>query len=97
MDLPRSGLLRRFANHPLLARSFPEITDADQEALEGQIDQNEDVGPFKKQTNLFLGIWSQFCYVGAQVAVAGYFINFCEESGRDSAISCKWTNFSLPR
>jgi Fucose permease len=26
---------------------FPEITDADQEALEGQIDQNEDVGPFK--------------------------------------------------
>ncbi|KAJ5211759.1 uncharacterized protein N7498_003405 [Penicillium cinerascens] len=66
---------------------FPEITDADQEALEGQIDQNENVGPFKKQTNLFLGIWSQFCYVGAQVAVAGYFINFCEESGRDSATS----------
>lgn len=30
---------------------FPEITDADQEALEGQIDQNENVGPFKKQTN----------------------------------------------
>ncbi|KAJ5683872.1 uncharacterized protein N7477_000217 [Penicillium maclennaniae] len=66
---------------------FPEITDADQEALEGQIDQNEDVGPFKKQTNLFFGVWSQFCYVGAQVAVAGYFINFCEESGRDSATS----------
>ncbi|KAJ5308226.1 hypothetical protein N7476_008882 [Penicillium atrosanguineum] len=66
---------------------FPEITDADQEALEGQIDHNEDVGPFKKQTNLFLGVWSQFCYVGAQVAVAGYFINFCEESGRDSATS----------
>lgn len=69
---------------------FPEITDADQEALEGQIaEHNEDTGPFKKQYNLFLGVWSQFCYVGAQVAVAGYFINFCKEAGRDSATSCE--------
>lgn len=68
---------------------FLEITDADQEALEGQIDQNKDVGPFKKQINLFLSVCSQFCYVGAQVAVAGYFVNCCEESGRDSATSCE--------
>ncbi|KAJ5916475.1 hypothetical protein N7504_000490 [Penicillium tannophilum] len=67
---------------------FPEITDADQEALEGQIsDSDSDVGPFRKQYTLFLGVWSQFCYVGAQAAVAGYFINFCEEAGRSSATS----------
>lgn len=69
---------------------FPEITDADQEALEGQIkDTDEDVGSFWSQTNLFLGVSSQFCYVGAQSAVAAYFINFCEEAGRSSAASCK--------
>jgi FHS family L-fucose permease-like MFS transporter len=27
-------------------------------------------GPFGRQYNLFLAVWSQFCYVGAQVAVA---------------------------
>ncbi|KAJ6083323.1 hypothetical protein N7467_007458 [Penicillium canescens] len=67
---------------------FPEITDADQEALEGQISEHGgDTGPFKKQYNLFFGVWSQFCYVGAQVAVAGYFINFCKEAGKSSAES----------
>ncbi|KAJ6143474.1 Major facilitator superfamily domain general substrate transporter [Penicillium samsonianum] len=67
---------------------FPEITDADQEALEAQISEHgEDTGPFKKQYNLFFGVWSQFCYVGAQVAVAGYFINFCKEAGKTSAES----------
>jgi len=69
---------------------FPEITDADQQALEAQIAATSvDPGPFRKQYNLFLGVWSQFCYVGAQVAVAGYFINFAMEAGRDAAQSCK--------
>jgi FHS family L-fucose permease-like MFS transporter len=45
---------------------MPEVTDADMHAQEGEIEA-EDVGPFKKQYNLFLGVWSQFCYVGAQV------------------------------
>ncbi|KAK3305730.1 major facilitator superfamily domain-containing protein [Chaetomium strumarium] len=65
---------------------MPEITDADMHAQEGEIGQY-DPGPFRKQTNLFLAVWSQFCYVGAQVAVANYFINFCEEAGRDRATS----------
>lgn len=30
---------------------------------------------------MFLGAISQFCYVGAQVAVANYFIQFCKEAG----------------
>jgi len=37
--------------------------------------------------NLFLGTLSQFCYVGAQVAVANYFIKFCEQVGRSASNS----------
>ncbi|EJT75829.1 L-fucose permease Glucose/galactose transporter [Gaeumannomyces tritici R3-111a-1] len=58
---------------------MPEITDADMNAQEGEMGR-ADPGPFRKQYNLFLAIWSQFCYVGAQVAVA-----FCVEAGRDKA------------
>ncbi|KAK4192268.1 Glucose/galactose transporter [Podospora australis] len=79
---------------------MPEITDADMgvqerdivtegeknRGVEGRRIQN-DPGPLRKQTNLWLAVWSQFCYVGAQVAVANYFINFCEEAGRDRATS----------
>lgn len=48
---------------------MPEITDADMNVQENEI-AGYDPGPFCKQTNLFLAVWSQFCYVGAQVAVA---------------------------
>ena len=48
---------------------FPEITDADMNVQEAEIGEY-DPGPFRKQYNLFLAVWSQFCYVGAQVAVA---------------------------
>lgn len=65
---------------------MPEVTDADMNLQEFDI-TSEEVGPLRKQYNLFLGVWSQFCYVGAQVAVANYFINFCEESGYDRAFS----------
>ncbi|OAA59849.1 glucose galactose transporter [Niveomyces insectorum RCEF 264] len=79
---------------------MPEITDADMCALETAVEGQDilvnsdgvpipgsvyDTGPFVKQYNLFLAVWAQFCYVGAQVAVANYFIQFCVESGRDSA------------
>jgi FHS family L-fucose permease-like MFS transporter len=67
---------------------MPEVTDADMNLQEMDIADAE-VGPFRKQYNLFLGVWSQFCYVGAQVAVANYFINFCEEAGYSAATSCK--------
>jgi FHS family L-fucose permease-like MFS transporter len=51
-----------------------------------------DPGPLRKQINLFLAVRSQFCYVGAQVAVANYFLNFCEEAGNTASVSC----MSLP-
>ncbi|KAL4965478.1 major facilitator superfamily domain-containing protein [Aspergillus stella-maris] len=69
---------------------FPEITDADQHALEGMISEHghgADEKPLRKQYTLFMGVWSQFCYIGGQVALAGYFINFCLEAGYDSAMS----------
>jgi FHS family L-fucose permease-like MFS transporter len=53
---------------------FPEITDADMNVQESEIGEF-DPGPFRKQYNLFLAVWSQFCYVGAQVAVAVSYLN----------------------
>lgn len=67
---------------------MPEVTDADMGLQERNISET-DVGPFRKQYNLFLGVWSEFCYTGAQVAVANYFINFAEEAGYSAAKSCK--------
>ncbi|POS83135.1 hypothetical protein EPUL_006093 [Erysiphe pulchra] len=48
---------------------------------------NHNPGSIWKQTNLFLAVWSQFCYVGSQVAVSNYFLNFCEESGKSPSTS----------
>lgn len=65
---------------------IPEITDAD---MESQVEEDTevDVGPLRKQTTLFWGVVAQFCYVGSQCAVAGYFINYSMETGRSSALS----------
>ena len=61
---------------------LPEVTDADM-AL--QAEQCSDLTgyedkPLRKQYKLFLGTAAQFCYVGAQVAVAANFIKFTEET-----------------
>lgn len=50
--------------------------------MEEEIGEGTGSGSFWKQPNLWLGAWSQFCYVGAQVAVANYFIQFCEQTGQ---------------
>jgi FHS family L-fucose permease-like MFS transporter len=44
---------------------MPEITDADMSLQEKLID-NADPGPLKKQYNLFLAVFSQFCYVSVK-------------------------------
>lgn len=41
--------------------------------------------PLRKQYKLFFGVLAQFCYVGAQVAIASRFISFTEESAGISA------------
>lgn len=61
---------------------IPEVTDADMALqaeqcsdLTGYVDK-----PLSKQYKLFFGVAAQFCYVGAQVAVASQFIRYSEES-----------------
>jgi len=74
----------------LLAVAFyfapiPEITDADMAdqaemttAATGYVDK-----PMRKQYTLFWGTAAQFCYVGAQVGIAGFFINYYRQARPD--------------
>jgi len=45
---------------------MPEITDADMNTQEAMIG-DADPGPLRKQHNLFLAVWSQFCYVSIAI------------------------------
>ncbi|UNI24778.1 hypothetical protein JDV02_010502 [Purpureocillium takamizusanense] len=65
----------------LLATAFffaniPEITDADMEYQARETHTDADEKPFIKQYKLFHAAFAQFCYTGAQVAVASFFINY---------------------
>lgn len=69
---------------------IPEVTDADmseQADITHSGQDKDDDKPFWKQYRLFHAAWAQFCYTGAQVAIAGYFINYATEvrPGSDSA------------
>lgn len=61
---------------------IPEVTDADMAlqaeksaGLTGYVSK-----PMRKQYKLIFGVCAQFCYVGAQVAVASQFIKYAVES-----------------
>lgn len=78
---------------------IPEITDADM-AFQAQETHNEDVKPFRKQYRLFHAAFAQFCYTGAQVAVASYFINYVTETRRwpaDFKVERKFSISWMPR
>lgn len=51
-----------------------------------------DIKPFWKQYRLFHAAFAQFCYTGAQVAIAGYFINYVTETRKntDSSLGAKF-------
>lgn len=53
---------------------MPEVTDADMNLQEVDI-AGEEVGPLSKQYNLFLGVWSQFCYVGVRYLGMQYHVS----------------------
>ena len=59
---------------------IPEITDADMAFQAEETHANAAVKPFRKQYRLFHATFAQFCYTGAQVAIAGYFINYVTET-----------------
>ncbi|KAI9802545.1 MAG: hypothetical protein M1833_001617 [Piccolia ochrophora] len=62
--------------------SIPEVTDSDMADGEEQ-GASYDTGyadkPLYKQYILFWGVAAQFCYVGSQVAIANFFINYVED------------------
>lgn len=72
---------------------IPEITDADMERQAqilagnnveegktvGQPVEERELKPIWHHWSLLWAAFSQFCYVGAQVAVAGYFVNYVTE------------------
>ncbi|KAJ4363158.1 hypothetical protein N0V83_010278 [Neocucurbitaria cava] len=59
---------------------IPEITDADMAFQAENTHAGTDVKPFRKQYRLFHATFAQFCYTGAQVAIAGAFINYVTET-----------------
>ncbi|KAF2846493.1 MFS general substrate transporter [Plenodomus tracheiphilus IPT5] len=59
---------------------IPEITDADMAFQAESTHAGTDVLPFRKQYRLFHATFAQFCYTGAQVAIAGAFINYVTET-----------------
>ncbi|KAL1858512.1 hypothetical protein Plec18170_002711 [Paecilomyces lecythidis] len=58
--------------------NIPEITDEDMAVQETEIEESEK--PFWKHYGLFHAALAQFTYTGAQVAIAGYFINYAVET-----------------
>jgi FHS family L-fucose permease-like MFS transporter len=87
VDIPWRRGVRMLADRPVTFRGVPEITDADMGVQEEEISEltAADPGLFRKQYTLFSATFSQFCYVGAQVAVAGYFINFAKKARRTAS------------
>ncbi|CAK1355836.1 unnamed protein product [Cercospora beticola] len=59
---------------------LPEITDADMAFQAEETHANAAVKPFWQQYRLFHAAFAQFCYTGAQVAIASYFINYVAET-----------------
>ncbi|OTA99855.1 hypothetical protein M426DRAFT_324746 [Hypoxylon sp. CI-4A] len=59
---------------------IPEITDADMAFQATETHANADDKPFWKQYRLFHAAFAQFCYVGAQIAIASYFINYVRDT-----------------
>jgi FHS family L-fucose permease-like MFS transporter len=72
--------------------TIPEITDADMAFQAAETHAGAQDKPFRKQYRLFHAAFAQFCYTGAQVAIAGYFINYVTETrpDTDSALASKF-------
>ncbi|ORY11302.1 major facilitator superfamily domain-containing protein [Clohesyomyces aquaticus] len=66
---------------------IPEITDADMAYQAETTHAGTDVKPFIKQYRLFHATFAQFCYTGAQVAIAGSFINYVTETRGNTSSS----------
>ncbi|KAJ7036019.1 major facilitator superfamily domain-containing protein [Mycena alexandri] len=72
---------------------IPEVTDTDmaEQADLTHVGEGQGQKPFIKQYKVFYASFAQFCYVGAQVAIASYFINYATETraGTTSSTAAK--------
>lgn len=68
---------------------FAKLPEVSQDVIEGtstadnpDVDHNEGVGagPLYKQYNMIFAFVAQFCYVGSQVTIASFFINYATEN-----------------
>ncbi|KAJ7053505.1 l-fucose permease [Mycena amicta] len=63
---------------------IPEVTDSDMaqqiELTHSDEITNVNTESFWRQNKVFAAAFAQFCYVGAQVAIASYFINYATET-----------------
>ncbi|KAL8756644.1 MAG: hypothetical protein Q9199_002798 [Rusavskia elegans] len=66
--------------------TIPEITDADMMFQAQATHVGVAEKPFRKQYRLFHAAFAQFCYTGAQIAIASYFINYAVDT-RDNTSS----------
>jgi FHS family L-fucose permease-like MFS transporter len=64
---------------------IPEVTDADMAFQAAETHAGTDIKPFWKQYRLFHAAAAQFCYTGAQVAIAGAFINYVAETRKGTS------------
>ncbi|KAJ7827402.1 major facilitator superfamily domain-containing protein [Mycena leptocephala] len=73
---------------------IPEVTDTDmaQQAELTHVGEQQGEKPFWVQWKLFYAAFAQFCYTGAQVAIATYFINYVTET-RVNTSSALGANF----
>ncbi|KAJ7880134.1 major facilitator superfamily domain-containing protein [Mycena leptocephala] len=73
---------------------IPEVTDTDmaQQAELTHVGEQQGEKPFWVQWKLFYAAFAQFCYTGAQVAIATYFINYVTET-RANTSSALGANF----
>ncbi|KAJ7629566.1 major facilitator superfamily domain-containing protein [Mycena rosella] len=68
---------------------IPEVTDTDmaQQADLTHVGEGQGEKPFWTQWKVFYAAFAQFCYTGAQVAIATYFINYVTETRANTTAS----------
>ncbi|CAF1141213.1 unnamed protein product [Rotaria sp. Silwood1] len=59
---------------------LPEIVTDDEDSTDVTDQANSQIKPLWKQYNMIFGFLAQFCYVGAQVTIASFFINYATEN-----------------
>ncbi|OBT70955.1 hypothetical protein VF21_10049 [Pseudogymnoascus sp. 05NY08] len=88
------AVLFAFSKLPEVAESDLQGSNIETSAVDefgNQIGQ----GPIYKQYNMIFAFIAQFCYVGAQVTIGAFFINYALEAGYDKPTSSNMLSYAL--